>query len=163
MPLSISKARGLARLRRWFWTIAAIVAGAWGVYQYRGPDYTALKRQGASIIDQIEEYYRVHDSLPESAEAAGIELPHTRWGQWTYEATLRDAGDSRKSTNGESRRVLGGPNLDGDRVAIGQSMDAGYYWLSLSTKGRPRTLWRPYFTLCWWSASPGWRISTSPC
>jgi hypothetical protein len=118
-----------------FRTFTACFIAVFVVFGFHQPDYMTLEKQGNEIRVQLEDYHRIHGTYPQEPEAAGIELPVTRFGKWHYEAVELKTG------------AVDGPVT---------------FRLKLSTKCRPRGLLDPYFTLSWaeWS---GWKISTDPC
>lgn len=87
------------------WSFGAFFIAFIAVMSFRQPNYGSLRLQGREVMERLDAYHAVHGEYPESTAAAGIELPRTRWGSWTY----RRRGDSCSislSTNKIGQRTL---------------------------------------------------------
>jgi hypothetical protein len=127
------------------WLFFGLFNAAFAVDGFTQPNYISLKKQGDEIRAQLEDYHQIHGDYPLTAEAGAIELPVTQFGRWQYEYNFR-----------ESETLI----TDGRVVEIPATTS---FTLRLSTKGRPRTLLEPYFTLSWRGPGLGarWKINTT--
>ena len=63
---------------------------ALGIYGATAPSIGDLKRMGDSLVSQLQTYRTQHGQFPASLEEAGIQSPHTRYGDFYYTPVPRD-------------------------------------------------------------------------